>query len=556
MDFRRKAIELYNNGMSAEKISKKINIDVTENTILGWINEEKQYEEQKIKRKNEKKIAKIGKEIKKAKQIMKNTYDQDQKEELCSYIIDKAKEILEIDPNNKITIAERIAAYMKLGQLENAEDNSKELLKIDPDNVIALNYLSKIERNRGNLEAEKEYLEKILEISSEDEEQKVVMRLARVNRILEERQKKKDEEGITTKTKMQLNEEEQQEYAENNIDIEELFTIEKQEEYINDIYRKFSEGQINSSQLKQIGQELKKYPDEVESVIFMLDLYSKMTDEYENAMEKLIEYNDAKQDITDTQRQILKKEINKYNSILQFNEEQDKKEQEEEDLRKEQTKEQREYSKLILEKIKNGKITREELPEIVSRLENYPDKARSVFLITKLYEIIEGKDEALNMLAKYTRVRNLSEYERKMISEMQIIINNKKRIENSTTEKIKRIYLKKQQAEERKEKRYERKMQKEKVIGYVEEGKSIEQIEKLLLSNGIKMTITTIRNIRDKCAKDNEKVQEKISQSMKTASDLLEAGYEPNQVYQFIGYEISLKEIKQLSKEEDIELSH
>lgn len=29
MDFRRKAIELYNNGMSAEKISKKINIDVT-----------------------------------------------------------------------------------------------------------------------------------------------------------------------------------------------------------------------------------------------------------------------------------------------------------------------------------------------------------------------------------------------------------------------------------------------------------------------------------------------------------------------------------------------
>lgn len=555
MDFRRKAIELYNNGMSAEKISKKINIDVTENTILGWINEEKQYEEQKIKRKNEKKIAKIAKEIKKAKQIMKNTYDQDQKEELCSYIIDKAKEILEIDPNNKIAIAERIAAYMKLGQLENAEDNSKELLKIDPDNVIALNYLSKIERNRGNLEAEKEYLEKILEISSEDEEQKVVMRLARVNRILEERQKKKDEEEITIKTKMQLNEEEQQEYAENNIDIEELFTIEKQEEYINDIYRKFSEGQINSSQLKQIGQELKKYPDEVESVIFMLDLYSKMTDEYENAMEKLIEYNDAKQDITDTQRQILKKEINKYNSILQFNEEQDKKEQEEESLRKEQTKEQREYSKLILEKIKNGKITREELPEIVSRLENYPDKARSVFLITKLYEIIEGKDEALNMLAKYTRVRNLSEYERKMISEMQIIINNKKRIENSTTEKIKRIYLKKQQAEERKEKRYERKMQKEKVIGYVEEGKSIEQIEKLLLSNGIKMTITTIRNIRDKCAKDNEKVQEKISQSMKTASDLLEAGYEPNQVYQFIGYEISLKEIKQLSKE-DIELSH
>lgn len=219
-------------------------------------------------------------------------------------------------------------------------------------------------------------------------------------------------------------------------------------------------------------------------------------------------------------------------------------------------KEQRKYSKLILEKIKKGKIKKEELQEIVEKLENYPDKARSIFLIIKLYEIIEGRNSALKMLAQYTKMQDLSDYEKRKIVDMQMIISDKMQYENSTTEKIKRIYLRKKEKELRNEKRYKRKIQKDTIIRYVEEGKTIEQIEKLLARNGNKMTINAIRKIRDKYSKENENIMQKILQVKATVNDLLEAGYEPNEVYKFIGYEIPLKEIKQIENEkEELEIS-
>lgn len=553
MDFRRKAIELYNNGMSAEKISKKININVTENTILGWINEEKQYEEQKIKRKKEKQIAKIAKEIKKAKQIMKDTYDLDQKDQLCNFIIDKVKQILEIDPNNEIAIVEKITTYMKLDQLENAENTSRELLKINPNNIIALNYLSKIEQGKGNLEQEKQYLERILQIRSEDEEPQIVMRLGRVNRLIEERERKKEQSAI--KSDMELNEEKQQEYAKQNISVEELFTIETQNEYIDNIYKDFVEGKINKSQLKNIYETLKKYPDKVKSAIVIADLYSKLTDKNEGAIQILAQLEND-DNLTGQEKQILKEEIHKYNSIIYYSEQQAKNEQDERDKQKEKLKEQREYSKKILDRMKKGKITKEELAEIVKKLENYPDKAKSIFLITKLYEIVEGREEALNILLKYTKLCNLSYNEKKMIIDMQTAISNRRKMDNSTTERIKRKYDKRNEKQQRKERKYKKQMQKETVIKYIEEGKTIDQIKILLQSKGTLMSITNIRKIRDYHYKNDPNMSEKIERIKNTAVEFLDAGYEASEVYKLIGCEISLKEIKQLEKENDNELSH
>lgn len=355
---------------------------------------------------------------------------------------------------------------------------------------------------------------------------------------------------------MQSRDEKQKEYADKKADENIVFTKEEQEDYINQKYKEFIEGKVQKTQIAEMIEELKKYPDETRSMLFLVDLYSKITGKYESSIEKLEQYK-MKNKLSADEIETVNEEIKGYRNILSFEERQEQIENEERKEKQKQIKEQREYSKFILGKIKKGKIKKEELPEIVERLESYPDKARSIFLITKIYEIIEGRNSALKMLAKYTKVKDLSDYERRKISEMEEVISEKIKHESSTTERIKRIYLKKQQAEERKEKRYERKIQKETVINYVEEGKTIEQIKKLLQSNGTIMTITSIRNIMNKCAKYNEKIQERIGQSRKTVSDLLEAGYEPNQVYKMVGHEISLKEIKQMTKEkEDIELSH
>lgn len=249
-----------------------------------------------------------------------------------------------------------------------------------------------------------------------------------------------------------------------------LFSKNPKKDYINQKYKEFIEGKIKRNQLSGIIEELKKYPEQTMSMLFLVDLYSKMTGKYESSIDKLEQYK-TKNELSDNEINSVNEEIKKYRAILNFNERQKELENKEKDAEEKKIKEQREYSRFILEKMKKGKIKREELAEIVENLENYPDKARSIFLITKLYEIIEGKNSALKVLVKYTKLENLSDYEKRKIAEMQIAISNKMQYENSTTERMKRIYLKKQEKEIRKERSYKRKVQKETVINYIEEGK-------------------------------------------------------------------------------------
>lgn len=480
------------------------------------------------------------------KKILQNTYDVEERDKLCALIINNLDKILEINPDDEIAIGEKIKYLIYLKQFDFAERMSKKLLEKNSSNIVALNYLSKIQRNNGNLEEEKEYLEKIIDLSSEEEQQKATIRLARVNGLLYEKQKKEN----LVKSEMNLKDEEQKKFAEEK-NVEKIFyTKEEQDDYINEKYKEFVEGRITQKQLSGIIDDLKKYPDQTTSMLFLVDLYSKITGKYENSIDKLEQYK-LKNKLLDNEINSVNEEIKKYEALLNFDEKQKQLEKQERENIEKKIKEQREYSRFVLEKIKKGKLKREELPEIVEKLEKYPDKARSIFLITKLYEIIEGKNEALKVLAKYTKLEDLSEYEKRKISDMQITISSKIQYENSTTEKIKRIYMKKQEKEKREERRYKRKIQKDNIIEFLEEGKNIEQIEKLLARDGNKMTINTIRKIRDQYAEQNEKVMERIIQSRLTANDLLKAGYEPNEVYKFIGYEISLKEIKQIENEKE-----
>lgn len=554
MNFRKKVIELYEKGVNVEDIGKQIGISIiTEESILNWIEEDKIYKEQK---ENEKRITKLIRENNNNKRRLEDVYSPEKKEKLWKLIIKNLDEILDMEPDNEIAIGEKIKGYIYLHEIDNAEELSKKLLEKNPRNMIALNYLAKIQRSKGNFEKEREYLEKMIELSSEEEQQNATIRLARVNSILEGSKSENNSYEKLLKEGNQISDEEQKKYAEEIENARSFFTREEQEDYINQKYKEFIEGKVQKKQLVEIIEELKKYPEQTTSMLFIVDLYSKMTGKYESSIEKLEQYK-VKNKLSENEINSVDEEIKKYSNILNFNESQEQIENEDKIKRDKQVKEQRIYFKFILDRMKKGKIKKDELPEIVEILENYPDKARSIFVITKLYEIVEGRNAALKMLAKYTTLNDLSNYERKIIENMQNTISERAKYENSTTERMKEIYLKKQKKEESKTKSYKRKIQKDTVIKYIEEGKNIEQIEKLLAKNNDVMTITAIRKIRDKYAQENEIVKEKIAQAKVTANELLKAGYKPNQVYNFIGYEISLKEIKQIENEiDDTELSH
>ena len=505
------------------------------------------YRKKHNKQPKNKKITKLIKEIKTYRRKLEDAYTSEEKEALWNSIIKNMDKILEIEPDNEIALGEKIKGYMYLQQIENAEIVSKELLEKNPKNVIALHYLSKIERNKGNLEKEKEYLERIIELSSEEEEPKATMRLARVKLILNEGQLYRATLGV------QRRDEEQRKYAKEKMNENMFFTAEDQKDYINQKYKEFSEGKIQKKHLLDIIEELKRYPEQTTSMLFIVDLYSMITGDYQSSMNKLEQYK-LKNKLPENEVNAVNEEIKKYSTILSFNERQEQVESEAKSQREKQIKEQRAYSKFILEKMKKGKIKREELPEIVKRLENYPDKARSIFLITKIYEIVDGRISALKMLAKYTMLKNLSYHERKIITDMQNTINYNMKYESSTTEELKTFYANKN---EQIAKKHEQKVKKDTVIKYIEKGNSIGQIKELLANNGIVMTTTAIRKIRDTYAQKNENIKERILQIRVAAKNLLKNSYTPKQVYEFIGYDIPLKEIKQMENEkDDTELSH
>ena len=224
------------------------------------------------------------------------------------------------------------------------------------------------------------------------------MRLAKIEKILQEKEKK--EKTKTPKTDLEQKEEEQMKFAKTNIDLEKKIGAEEQNEYINKIQSEFIAGKLEIKDLGRIEKELNKYPDQTKSIIFLMDLYTKMTGENQIAIAILKKYKEK--ELTELEEKTISQEIDRYDALTEYEARENKNIDEQEEQRKKLRKEQIIYSKYIVEQLKKGKIKQNELEGIVKQLESYPDKAKSIFLITKLYEIMKGRNEALTTLAKYT----------------------------------------------------------------------------------------------------------------------------------------------------------
>lgn len=543
MDFRREAINLYKNNKSIEEIQRKINIPITENDIQRWIEEDDKFRKQLEENKKTTKIKRIKQEIKRLREKIFDEYDENEKENLWSKVIDKTEQILELDPENEVARGEKIRALINLKREKEAKEIAQELLNKNPKNIFALSYLANLAKASRNMQEEKYYLDKIIENSSEEEEQKAVMRLAKIEKILQEKEKK--EKIKTPKTDLEQKEEEQIKFAEKTIDLERKFDAEEQKDYINRIQSEFIDGKIKINDLGRIEKELNKYSDQTKSIIFLMDLYTKMTGENQIAIAILKKYKEK--ELTELEEKTISKEIGRYEELKEYEAVEDKKINEQEEQRKKLIKEQIIYSKYIVKQLKKGKIKQDELEGIVKQLESYPDKAKSIFLITKLYEIMRGRNEALTTLAKYTKITNLTSSEIKMIEEMNVSINEKIKHEKSSTEKAKKIYMKKAKKEQNAEKRYQRKIQREQIEIYIKQGKTVQQIVMLMERKGVVVSASNIRKIKDSCQKEGKSIEEK-KKDEKNAMDLLEIGYSTKQVYELIGHNFSLKQLEQWEK--------
>lgn len=228
------------------------------------------------------------------------------------------------NPDNVAMQGELMRALSNLGKFEEASNLGKEILSKNENDIFALYEMARIERRTDNLEQEKNYLEKILEITSDEQEQVIIMRLGKVNRILQKRQQYKEQKGTEQQTYENSIEGQQEKFAKEQMEKENMYTKETQEEYMDKLAKAFIAGDIKKEDLKSIWQKLQQYPDKTKSIIFMLDLYSKITEYYIIPIKTLEVYLEKAKTLTPEEYDKIMKEIVRYRNCIKL---QDKKQE-------------------------------------------------------------------------------------------------------------------------------------------------------------------------------------------------------------------------------------
>lgn len=435
-------------------------------------------------------------------------------------IIELANNILEKYPEEIIAREKLVKALFITNQNEEAEQKIEELLEINENDEIGLWYLSKIQRESGNIEKEKECLEKILENSPKGSQIRIQQRLEKIKNIIEQQNEQKQiEEGL-----------------------KENYTEETRQEFINTIYTKFLEGKITSENIDDIIEQAKKYPNFNNSIIILADIKSKITGNRQDKIDELDKYIDEEYSITPEEyANILdeisgtRRQIEEDKEIEQYLENKDKQEKIKEN------KEQREYSQIIIKQLNEGKITQENLPEIIEKLKKFKDRTRSIFLITKLYEILYNRETAYKELIKYTHILNLSDKEKERIAQMQKLLTQKESPKVGT-HRIKKIYKAKRQEE----KKYTKKINKEEIIRLLDERKTVKQIANILKEKGI--SLKSIARVKSFYLRENEDLRKENEKLEIYARNLLKEGYKIQDVYDIMECDIPIPKLQKIEK--------
>ena len=195
---------------------------------------------------------------------------------------------------------------------------------------------------------------------------------------------------------------------------------------------------------------------------------------------------------------------------------------------------------MIIDKLRKGEIDKKEILSIITKLQEYPDKVRSTFLISKLYEVLYNKDEALEQLANYAKSNKLNGDELEILVQMQsgILTNDEKR--NTTTMKLRKLYLSK----DRQNKLYKKKIEKQTILDYISKGKSVSEIYKIMKDDGT--SLLTISRIRKNAINNDENLQIENLKLENIAVTMFNAGFSNRQVYQLLGFDISVPRLQEI----------
>lgn len=166
--------------------------------------------------------------------------------------------------NHNETIArEKLVKSLYLtNNLDLAKITGSKFLKENPNDEIILWYMCRISRDSDNLEDEKHYLEQLININPDKASLKNIMRLDKVNSILEKQKRREEEKN------MPIN-----------------FTEEDLKAWIDHLEHNFKYGNISLADIDKKIEEAKTYPNYIKSLISLLDIKAVITEDYQEELD-------------------------------------------------------------------------------------------------------------------------------------------------------------------------------------------------------------------------------------------------------------------------------
>lgn len=193
--------------------------------------------------------------------------------EIYSEIKEIAEEILKKYPEEIVAREKLIKSLYVLKEYDTAQNRGEEFLKENSNDEIIVWYMSKIARNNGYLNTEKQYLEKLIEITKNGVPLKAMKRLEKIKSILEEQNFEK-----------QLQ--------------QEINTEEDRSVWIENIQKSFQNGELSLEEIKEKIKEARKYPNYVKSLIELLDMKTMITEDYQEELQEINEYLETEYSIS------------------------------------------------------------------------------------------------------------------------------------------------------------------------------------------------------------------------------------------------------------------
>lgn len=183
--------------------------------------------------------------------------------------------ILEKFPEEVIAKEKLVKSLYLIGEKDTAKSKGEEFLQTNSEDEIILWYMCKIEREQGNLQREKEYLEQLVKSSSQVPSLKVLKRLENVNRILE---KQADELKIKEQT--------------------ENVTEEDRQAWIKNIRKEFIYGNVTLKDIDDKIKEARKYPNYTKSLIDLLEFKTMITEDFQGEIKELDKFLETEPSIS------------------------------------------------------------------------------------------------------------------------------------------------------------------------------------------------------------------------------------------------------------------